>query len=258
MKDRINSNDTLIENNKEKRNSKTTTPRNGELHKNHRKRIDRKIEKHGFETLPDHEQLEAILFVAIPRGDTNELAHQLLNRFGTFQGVLNAGYKKLLEVKGVGYRTAMFLSQLNGVAGVILRNQQEGIHTLDTSEKIRGYISTYYLGRLREASYIFFLDANNRLRSTEKLSEGTIDQTHIYPREVAKCALENSASSVIIAHNHPSGIIEPSPQDINITKALEAALSAVGVRLYDSVIISDNSYFSFRDNGYLIKVRWIN
>jgi len=243
---------------KENSSQKEITPRNGELHKNHRKRLDKKIEKYGFETLPDHEQLEAILFVVIPRSDTNELAHRLLNRFGTFQGVLNAGYKKLNEVEGVGYRTAMFLSQLNGVAGVILRNQQEGLYMLDTTDKIRGYISTYYLGRLKESSYVFFLDANNRLRGTEKISEGTIDQTHVYPREVAKCALDNSASSVIIAHNHPSGIIEPSTQDINITKSIETALSVVGISLYDSVIISDNNYFSFRDNGYLTRLKWMN
>lgn len=232
--------------------------RPGDIHKNHRKRLDKKIEYSGFESLPDHEQLESILFVIIPRGDTNALAHYLLDEFGTLQGVLNAGFEKLQKVKGVGYRTARFLSQLNDVAGVILRNQQENVYCLDTSEKIRGYISTYYLGRLTECSYLFILDATKHLNGVIKLSDGTTSQTHIYPQKVAKYAVTHSAYAVIIAHNHPGGTLEPSVHDINVTKSVNAALAAVGVKLYDSVIVSGRNYFSFRDNGYLYKLKWIN
>lgn len=238
--------------------SKKSEKKRGDYHKNHRKRIDKKVEQYGFETLPDHEQLEYILFSVIPRGDTNILAHRLLEEFGTLQGVLNADKKHIQKVEGVGYRTACFLSNLNDVAGLILRNQQNGPYVLDTSDRIRGYISTFYIGRLNECSYIFMLDATKRLKSVLKMSDGTTNQTHIYPQRVAQQAVINSASEVIIAHNHPSGTIEPSTQDINVTKAVEAALMAVGVKLHDSVIIGGNNYFSFKDSGYLFKLRWDN
>ena len=235
----------------------STSKKNGSLHANHRKRIDEKIRRNGFEFLPDHEQLEFLLFVAIPMGDTNELAHRLLERFGTMKGVLNAGYKKLKEVKGVGVRTAMYLSQLNSVAGVIVRSQDDKPVVLDTNEKIGNYIRTYYLGRLKEASYIFFLDGRSRLIGAEKLSDGTIDETYVYPREVLKVTLESSASAVILAHNHPTGLVEPSSQDIAVNKRIESSLRHIGVRLEDNIIVSGNNYYSFRENGYLSTLKWI-
>lgn len=228
------------------------------VHKDHRQRLDRKVENYDFETLPDHEQLEFILYVIIPQRDTNELAHRLLNHFGSFKGVLNAERSELSKIRGVGYRTAMFISQLNRMAGVIVRSQYQKNPVLETSAQIKEYIMTYYLGRLKEVSYLMFLDSNKHLIGTEKLSEGTTDRTHIYPREVVKLAVMNNASYVIIAHNHPSGFVEPSEQDINVTKGIEVALSAVDISLHDSVIVSGDGFYSFRENGYLTRLRWMN
>ncbi len=231
--------------------------RNGELHKNHRKRLDEKISKYGFESLPDHEKLESILYVVIPRGDTNEIAHNLLNEFGTIGGVLNAGFERLQKVNGIGYRTARFLSELNSIAGEVLRYSKCGAYLLDTNEKIIEYISTYYIGRLTECSYMFTLDRTMHLTGVIKLSEGTVNQTHVYPQKVAEYAIMHKADSVIIAHNHPAGTLEPSEQDVQVAKAVEMALMGVGVNYYDNLIITPDNYYSFKENGRLLKLNWV-
>lgn len=226
------------------------------LHENHRKRLDAKAERIGFDFLELHEQLEEILYVTIPRGDTNGIAHALLDKFGTLRGVLTAEVSELEKVKGVGRRTAVFLSQLNSIAGLIVRNQTDEKVALDTSEKIGKFISSYYIGKEIETSYMFNLDSNRRVKSVIKISEGVSDETYIYPQTVAKNAVRYGANMVIISHNHPGGTMEPSPQDIEITKSVEYALASVGVSLLDSVIVADGECFSLRENGFFYKLRW--
>lgn len=243
---------------KEEREKRKSPKQKKSVHHNHRQRVDKKVEEYGFENLPDHEKLEYILYVTIPRCDTNALAYSLLGEFGTLQGVFSAKAKELKRVKGIGYRTAHFLSQLNDVAGVIVRSQKDSNVIFNDTKKAKEYIQSYYLGRLTENSYMFMLDANRRLKNTVKISEGVNNHSYIYPQKVAQKALLNDAHSVVIAHNHPGGSVEPSTDDIEVTKKIEITLNAVGIQLYDSVIISDDNYFSFRENGYVVSLKWIN
>lgn len=219
------------------------------FHDGHRKRLDVKALE-SFDTLAMHEYLEILLFVVIPRGNTNDIAHRLLERFGSLKGVLNASPYELMKIKGVGYRVAMYLCRLNGVAGLIVRSQLN-YNALDNAEKIRKYVSTYFIGREKECSYIFLLDSHNRLKGEKLLSEGVSDETYIYTSNICEMALARDARKVILAHNHPSGVAKPSENDIAVSKSLEIKLHNINIKLIDSVIVTDGDYYSMRANGHL-------
>ncbi len=219
------------------------------LHDGHRKRLDEKVQE-SFDTLAMHEYLEFLLFNVIPRGDTNDIAHRLLAKFGSLKGVLNADPKELEKVRGVGHRVAMYLSTLNGIAGLIMRSQME-YNILDNAEKIREYVSTYFIGREKECSYVFLLDSHNRLKAVKLLSEGVSDETYIYASNICEFALARDARKVILAHNHPSGIAKASENDIAVSKNLEVKLHNIDVMLIDSIVVTDGDYYSMRANGHL-------
>ncbi len=237
---------------KEKKPKKVTS-----LHDGHRKRLDVKAYE-SFDTLAMHEYLEFLLYNVIPRGDTNDIAHRLLVRFGSFKGVLNADPKELERVRGVGHRVAMYLSTLNGIAGLVMRSQMD-YNILDNAEKIREYVSTYFIGREKECSYVFLLDPHNRLKGVKLLSEGVSDETYIYTENICEIALARDAKKVILAHNHPSGVARASENDITVSKSLEIKLRNINVKLIDSVIVTDGNYYSMRANGHLEgKLFWGN
>ncbi len=219
------------------------------LHDGHRKRLDDKALE-SFDTLAMHEYLEFLLFNVIPRSNTNDIAHRLLKRFGSLKGVLNADPNELEKVGGVGHRVAMYLSTLNGIAGLVLRSQMD-YKTLDNAEKIREYVSTYFIGREKECSYIFLLDSHNRLKGEKLLSEGVSDETYIYTENICEIALARDAKKIILAHNHPSGVAKASENDITVSKSLEIKLHNINVKLIDSVIVTDGDYYSLRANGHL-------
>ena len=218
-------------------------------HGGHRKRLDKKALEN-FDALAPHEYLEILLFNVIPRANTNELAHELIDKFGSLKGVLNADINELTAVKGIGYRTAMFLSLQNRFAGLVTRCQLD-YKVLDTAEKIRKYITTFFIGRETECAYVFMLDSRNGLKGVKFLSDGITDETYIYADKVCDLALSLKAKKVIVAHNHPSGVVEASDGDISVSKELEIKLNRLNIKLADSVIVSDEDYFSLRANGYL-------
>lgn len=227
------------------------------LHENHRQRLDSKAERIGFEFLETHEQLEEILYVTIPRGDTNGIAHELLDNFGTLRGVLNADVSELEKIKGIGHRTAVFLSQLNDITGLVVRNQAKQKPRLKTLEEIGRYISSFYIGKDVEVFYMFNLDVSFRVKSVIKVSEGISNETYIIPQIVTKNAVKYGANKVIISHNHPGGTMSPSVEDIEATNQIREALDSVNIELYDSVIIADSDCFSLKENGFFYKLKWL-
>lgn len=219
------------------------------LHVGHRKRLDEKAYE-SFDTLAMHEYLEFLLYNVIPRRNTNDIAHKLLVKFGSLKGVLNADPKELESIKELGHRAAMYLATLNGIAGLVLRSQR-GYTTLDNAEKIREYVSSYFIGREKERSYVFLLDSNNKLKGVKLLSEGVSDETYIYASSICELAIARDAKKVILAHNHPSGIATASENDVAISKNLEIKLHNLNIKLIDSVIVTDRGYYSLRANGQL-------
>lgn len=225
------------------------------LHEEHRKRLDRKVNTFGLDMLEIHEQLEHLLFAVIPRGDTNELAHRLLERFRSVAGVINADPEELMTIEGVGKRTAMFLTSLPALLGIVQRGMTVGAPTqFENHEQIKDFVKSYFYGKLVEEAYLFSLNSSYRLLAVSKISSGISGETYIYPEKVARQALLDRASVGIVVHNHPCGKINPSVPDIKLSRALLDAFNSVGIELEDSIVVCNEEVFSMREKGYLEKI----
>ena len=236
---------------KKEQNKKTKS--SSAIHKGHRERMDKKVEL-GLENLPEHEQLEWILYLTIHLKDTNKIAHELLDKFGTLQGVFSASEAELRKVNGVDHRTAMLLTYMNDLAGLVMRSWQNS-KSLEDDKHMLEYVKSYFVGKNIECVYMFILDASCRVKSVVKLSEGICDEAPMYYQAVSRIAITNNAHSVIIAHNHPSGTCKPSSADEYVVKNVAAALGAVGVKLHDSIIVTDGDCYSMKKAGKLFRVK---
>ena len=218
----------------------------------HRKRLDKKVSVFGLEMLEAHEQLEYLLFAVIPRGDTNRIAHRLLDRFMTISGVLNAPPEELEKIEGVGHRTALFLASLPPLLGIVERSTKENKPPrLFEWWEISEYLKTYFYGKLTETAYMISLNSAYRLLGISKISEGSHGETPIIVYNVVRQAIRDNATAVIVVHNHPCGNINPSFSDITLSKTLMDAFSVVGIELMDCVVVSGDECFSMREHGYI-------
>lgn len=221
------------------------------MHTNHRSRMDRKIADSGLEFLPEHEQLEVILFAVIKRGDTNKVAHALLERFGSIAEVLSAEPEDLVKVDGVGLSTARFLTHLKTVLGIVQRGMYGISPVLRESRDWRGYAASLFYDKTVETCMLVSLTSKYQVIRFDKLSEGTLDESPLYIQTVVKTALKNNAYYVILAHNHPGGECRPSGADIRVTRQIDQALRLVDVKLLDHVIAAEGESFSMREQGFL-------
>jgi DNA repair protein RadC len=215
----------------------------------HRQRIKEKYEKNGIIGWLDYEVLELALSYAIPRKDTKPIAKELLAKFKTINGVLDADRKDLGAVKGISEHTACFLKLLKDVAILYM---ERGIHNRDllaSPQVVYDYLKTSLKGSPDEEFKMLFTDSKNQLITVETFEKcGTVNRSVVYPRKVVERALYNHAVGVIIAHNHPSGTLQPSNDDMEITKAINAALKTVEITLLDHIIIGGNEFFSFKEH----------
>ncbi|WP_310619311.1 RadC family protein [Flexibacterium corallicola] len=212
----------------------------------HRERLRERFEKGGREALAPYELLEVLLFLSIKQGDTKPLAKALLERFGSFAKVLAAPIERLEEVKGCGPRTARMLKEIEAASIGYARDQINQQAPLSSWSAVINYIHTAMAHKKNEEFRLLFLDKKNQLVADEVQQRGTVDHTPVYPREVAKRALELSACAVILVHNHPSGDPTPSKADIEMTSKIERTLGALGITLHDHIIISSSGHVSFR------------
>jgi len=226
------------------------------VHGGHRMRLDKKVIEKGLEMLEPHEQLEHLLFAVIPRGDTNALAHRLLDKFVTVAGVINADVEELMTIDGVGKRTAMFLTSLPQLLGIVERSiSVEAPPKLETTEDVATFVRSYFYGKLTEEIYVMSLNSSFRLLAVSKLSEGAPNEAYIYPSLAVKQAIRDNASVVIIAHNHPCGLVNPSKDDITLSAKLHGAFKSVDIQFKDSVIIAGSEYYSIAE-GYDLERLW--
>ena len=212
----------------------------------HRERLRERFMSGGPKALLDYEMLELLLFRALPRQDTKPLAKALLARFRSFAEVLTADPLRLKEVKGVGDAVIAELKLVVAASERMIRGAIEKRHVLTSWSKIIDYCRTRMAFRDREALCILYLDAKNCLIIDEMLQEGTVNHTQVYPRELMRRAMELSASSIIIVHNHPSGDPEPSKADIAQTKNLIELGEKLGVEIHDHVVIGRNGHVSLK------------
>ena len=212
------------------------------IHAKHRDRLRERYMNEGIDNFEAHQILELMLFYAIPRKDTNELAHRLLNRFGSLPAVFEAPVKELMQVEGIGNGAAIFLNMISQIKRKYdLDKLNEKVYIKSTSDAGE-YAVKLFCGRIYECFYIINLNSQNKVINAQKICEGTINEVVVYPASVVKSALQNNATKVIIAHNHPGGNLKPSLDDLNITRVLKNALNTVDIILEEHIIVADDKY----------------
>jgi DNA repair protein RadC len=217
----------------------------------HRHRMREKIARSGPDALLDHEMLEMLLFLALPRRDTKPIARALLDRFGDFAATIAAPMAELQEVEGMGEAAAAALKLVQGAALRLSVAQIKSTDLLNSWDRLMAYLTAAMAREPIEQFRVLFLDSKNRLIADEPQARGTVNHTPVYPREVVKRALQLHATALIVAHNHPSGDPTPSRADIEMTAEMKQAAAALGILLHDHVIIGRGSCLSFRQQGLL-------
>ena len=222
--------------------------------KGHRKRLREKFLDSGLAGFHDNEVVELLLTLAMPRKDCKDAAKAAMKQFKTLQGVLEASPKALCEVPGIGPKNLLGIKLIKAVADRYLEKRLLHKDALNNSKELFEYLYHRIRDKTRECFNVVFLDAKNRVVATETLFEGTLTASSVYPREVVLAALNQHAAALIFAHNHPSGDPKPSQEDIAITRQLVFACRVVGITVHEHLIIGNNRYFSFADEGYISRM----
>lgn len=219
------------------------------IHEGHRQRMMQRFRTEGLDHFNQVQALELLLFYAVPRKDTNELAHALLDRFGSVSRVMDAPIAELMKVPGVGEYAATYLHLMKEAGRYYqVDSTQKGLQIKDV-EDCGKYMMPYFIGRQVETVFLLCLNANCNVISCREVGKGEINSAVISPRNIVEVALAEKASTVVLAHNHPSGVALPSQEDVMATRRLAAALATVDVALFDHLIIADDDYVSLAQSG---------
>lgn len=221
------------------------------IHDGHREKMRQRYLKSGLESFADHEALELLLYYALPRKDTNPIAHALMERYGSLSAVLAAPVEDLKHVDGIGERAAILLKIAPQIAKKARIADAEKEIILNTVSRVGNYLLERYEGEKHEVVYELCLDRKGRLLACKCLNEGGTSSAEMDIRRLMENAILTQASSVILAHNHPSGIALPSPEDIAATQRAKAALATIDVALIDHIIVADRDFVSLEQSGYL-------
>lgn len=224
----------------------------------HRKRLKQRFLESGLEGFHDYEVIELLLSLNTPRKDCKQSAKLLLERFKTLQAVMEARTEELIQVNGVGTANCLGIKLIKEVADRYLKSRIISKDVVNNPKDLAQYLRHAIGHKNKEVFAAVYLDAQNRVLTSEILFTGTLTQSSVYVREVILAALAHHAASIIFAHNHPSGSFTPSASDIQITKELFIALNFIGIAVLDHMIISRDGEFSFAENGLMnqFKNRW--
>jgi DNA repair protein RadC len=217
----------------------------------HRKRLRERFLKSGPDVLPDYELLEMILFPAKPVGDVKPMAKALLTKFGSFGQVLMADPVLLMKVEGVNEAAVVAIKVAKAAAERLLKEEVADRPIIKSWTQLLDYCRIHIGHNTHEEFHVLFLNHKLELIADERQQKGTIDHTPVYPREVVKRALELGASSVILVHNHPSGDVNPSKADVDVTRQIIDAARPLGIEVHDHLIIGAKKHFSFKSKGVL-------
>ena len=217
----------------------------------HRNRMRLRLITAGPEAIADHELLEMVLFLALPRRDTKAIAKILLARFGSFAAAIAAPLQDLRATEGLGEAGVAALKTVHAAALRLARSEVMNQPVLSNWDGLMEYLNAVLARERIEQFRVLFLDNRNRLLADEAQARGTVNHTPVYPREVVKRALELHATALIVVHNHPSGDPTPSRDDIAVTQEIKAAAEALSIVLHDHVIVGNGRWLSFRKQGLL-------
>ena len=224
-------------------------------HVGHRERLRDRVRKEGLKNFQDYQVLEYVLTFAIPYKDTNEIAHRLISKFGSFYGVLEADEEELATVKGMGQASAHFVANLRNIFHYYEADRARIVSKVITPEGAYGYVKPFLINKLVEEMYVVCLTPKNKIVAMEKVSEGTNNEANVSIRTIVEKMNRAKVSSIIVAHNHPKGKAMPSASDDRFTKALATTLAITGCHLLDHIIIGEGKkeYYSYRENALIEK-----
>ncbi len=225
-----------------------------DIHKKHRERVRNSFLSDGFtEHTPEHKILEMLLFYSIPRKDTNEIAHILLNRFGTLTQVIDAKPSELKKIDGIGDNSVALIKLIShlvrhyGSRKFLERNN--GVLSSDT--KIFNFILNKHMSYTEEVFAVTSLSANGKFLGFDVVNHGDVSSVGVSTREILEIVMKRDAVNVVISHNHPNGSALPSKSDIDMTEKIKRALMTVDINLYDHIIVANGDGISFRQSANL-------
>ena len=221
------------------------------IHDGHRAKMRQRFLKGGLDSFADHEALELLLYYAIPRRDTNPIAHALMNRYGSLSAVLAAPIEDLKKVEGIGESAAILLKLAPQLAAKARLADIEKETVLNTVDRVGDYLLEQFEGETNEVIYQLCLDRKGKLLACKRLTEGGVTNADLDLRRIVENAILTHASGVVLSHNHPSGLALPSPEDIAATLRVKSALVTIGVTLVDHIIVADRDFVSLEQSGYL-------
>lgn len=225
------------------------------VHDGHRERMKSSFKKNGLDSMNDVNALELLLFYAIPRRDTNVIAHALLDHFGSLSRVFSASIQELCAVEGVGENTAVLISMIPQLVRKSMVSDAEKITVIKNSKDAGKYLVPRFAFEQDEVALLVCLDSQKRVIGCFELGRGVVNKVSVDVRKVVELALRYKASSVILSHNHPDSFALPSLADTTMTEQIYRSLRLVGITLADHIIVSGKDYVSYLDSGMLVGIR---
>ena len=215
------------------------------IHSGHRQRLKERFCREGLDNFNEINVLELVLFYCVQRRDTNPLAHRLLSYFGSLSKVLEAPREELMAVEGVTENIAIYLNLIKDVGRYYMVNREDVPRVMESLDQCAEFLRAYFIGRSSETVFLLSLDARCNVIGCRMISEGSVNSAPLTPRMVVEAAINTRASSVVMAHNHPSGIAVPSEDDAQLTSRIVQALKSVDVILVDHIVFgNDDDYVS--------------
>lgn len=225
---------------------------NASVHRGHRERLKQRFLEEGLDNFTDIQVLELLLFYSIPQRDTNPIAHALLDHFGGLSQVLEASVEELKKVPGISDHSATLLSLVTQIARYYQVDCAQRVECLTSLDACGAYLVPYFFGRSKETVFLLCLDAKCKVLCCREVGEGSVNSASISVRKIVETALGANATTVVLAHNHPSGVALPSEEDVQTTWRIAAALNAVEIHLADHIVVADGDYVSMAQSGYEI------
>jgi len=222
---------------------KNTNEKN--LHIDHRKRMRERYRDHGLENFHDHEVLEMLLYYCYPRCDTNKIAHKMINEFQSLPNLFDADIETLMARLGCTEKIAMLINLMPAIAKRYLNKKWGKKVTISDSQIAGEYAISLFVGEQVESFYVLCLNSQLQLNQAVLIAKGTIDEVPIFTRELVRAALQYQSANVILAHNHPGGVMVPSHEDNVVTTRVKEALALIDVAVIDHIIVAGDKYFSY-------------
>ena len=222
-----------------------------DYNRGHRRRLNQKFMNSGIETLHEYEALELLLTYVIRRQDVKRRAKALLEKFVSLKGILDAEIDDLKQIEGIGESSAVFFKLVKETTSLYLKQKATEKKQVTCTSELLDFCRTVMGGKKDEEFCVIYLDVQNQIIEFETVQKGIVNQAVVYPRQVLESALKKKASAIILAHNHPSGHVRPSDADIRLTKTIQETAKVLDILVHDHIIIGENRFFSFREEGLM-------